>query len=322
MEHPHRSLIVCLLIILMSVRHGAAMGPFEEKDWSVDGEHEKYGDWADVFERAPRVALHKVLTGYVLAGPDILINPKDPRTPDAYQQKIWVPSPAYIIEHPKFGAFALDAGLRAGQCDYGTRPFYWVPCKSEPGMDLTSYVKSHQIQLNGVIISHFHGDHVSGLSDLLGYKRIDVLASGQEIRALRSLLPVRFGYEAHMFDRPMTLRRIDSAFEDMPILGQLANLFGDGSVWLIPTPGHTNGHLSVLIVTAKGPVLLTFDVSHLKAGFEHGIRPGFVTRKEQADNSLNKLRQLTGFYPEIQIIFGHEPSQWEALDDEQEVSHP
>jgi glyoxylase-like metal-dependent hydrolase (beta-lactamase superfamily II) len=66
----------------------------------------------------------------------------------------------------------------------------------------------------------------------------------------------------------MNVVAINRRFQTMPLVGHAADFFGDGSVWLIPTPGHTRGHISMLINTRPCATLLTFDAAHLAADFE------------------------------------------------------
>jgi glyoxylase-like metal-dependent hydrolase (beta-lactamase superfamily II) len=103
------------------------------------------------------------------------------------------------------------------------------------------------------------------------------------------------------------VERIDFAgAAAIPPLGPSVDVFGDGSLWAISTPGHSKGHISYLIVTKAGPVLLTGDASHTRWGFEHGVPPGKTN--EDAAGARRSLAQLALFaneYPEVKIVFGH-----------------
>ena len=86
------------------------------------------------------------------------------------------------------------------------------------------------------------------------------------------------------------------------------------------TAGHTRGQLSVLLNAAAGPILLTFDASHLEANFVHGIPPGYTVDREAAVASLTRLRALASAFPGMRVVFGHEPSQWPEGVFEQELA--
>ena len=52
------------------------------------------------------------------------------------------------------------------------------------------------------------------------------------------------------------------------------DIFGDGSLLLLSTPGHTPGHQSLLVRLPKtGPVILSGDVAHFQTSFEHRYVP-------------------------------------------------
>jgi hypothetical protein len=119
-----------------------------------------------------RVEVTAFVTGWVEAPANILIDQSDPDTPSDLNGALWVPSLAYAVTHPEHGVAILDTGLRAGSCEYGLRPVYWVPCRNQPDSDLVSQLKAGGIrsdEIRFIVLSHFHGDHISGLSRLLEY---------------------------------------------------------------------------------------------------------------------------------------------------------
>lgn len=277
-------------------------------------------DWTEVLAHPVDLKVTAFVTGWVEAGPEILIDKTNPRTPAAYKERIWVPSVAYLVEHPTKGRILLDTGLKAGDCAYGNRPVYWVPCRNERGIDAVSELASLGIKpsdLAFIVVSHFHGDHVSGLDNLIRAGTNRVVTTNIEIADVKDGLRALSGYERSMLTERFTALTVDHLFAPMSIVGRAADIFGDGSVWLIPTPGHTRGQLSALINAKSGPLLLTFDASHLKAGFDLDIIPGAYADRSTAEQSLTNLRALSSAYPQIKVIYGHEPSQWEGKTREQ-----
>jgi N-acyl homoserine lactone hydrolase len=272
-------------------------------------------DWEAVFASPADLKVTAFVTGWVEAGPEILIDAANPRTPAAFRKKIWVPSVSYLVEHPTKGRVLLDTGLKAGDCAYGTEPLYWVPCRNSPGSDAVSQLAALGLKpsdLTYVVVSHFHGDHVSGLGDVIRGGAHRIVTSGAEIDGVRSALRILSGYESSMLKNDFEAVLVDRLFASMPIVGRAADLFGDGSLWLIPVPGHTAGQLAALINARRAPHLLTFDASHLKAGFENDVIPGAYVDRAAAEDSLAKLRALAAAYPQIKVIYGHEPSQWQG----------
>ncbi len=137
--------------------------------------------------------------------------------------------------------------------------------------------------------------------------------SGHPHHALHALLAALGGsYGALFYEDALAgvtdFEEIDfSAAALMPPLGPSVDLFGDGSIWAIATPGHTVGHTSYLVVAKGGPVLLTGDASHLRWGFEHGVAPGKFNdgSAEDARKSLDALRAFVRQFPGVKVVFGH-----------------
>ncbi|MCB0643100.1 MAG: MBL fold metallo-hydrolase, partial [Phaeodactylibacter sp.] len=92
----------------------------------------------------------------------------------------------------------------------------------------------------------------------------------------------------------------------IPPFDSVLDIFGDGSFFAIYTPGHSKSHLSYLLITDEGPILLTGDASHTRYGFEKGIEPGWVQDAEKAQHSLQQLRTFAQTYPNIRVFFGHQ----------------
>jgi len=71
------------------------------------------------------------------------------------------------------------------------------------------------------------------------------------------------------------------------------DVFGDGSITIISTPGHTPGHQSLLVrLPKRGNVILTGDAAHFKENWDLDHVPGFNFNQEQSHASMNKLKAL------------------------------
>ena len=251
------------------------------------------------------------VTGEVLAGPGILIDADKEGVPAVYGDNIWVPALSYLVEHPSGRTLLMDAGLRAGECAYRVILLIEIGCRNQPGQDAVSQLARDGVdRLDYLLVSHFHGDHVSGLAGVLAAYDPVVLTTRNEIEGIRSPLREIAGYKRDQLTGDMRVEPADTAFLDMPPVGPAADLFGDGSVWLVSTPGHTAGHLSALLNVPGGPLLLTFDASHLAATFEYEAPGGLWHDPETGAVSIRNLKAFAAGTPATRVIFGHEPAQW------------
>jgi len=268
---------------------------------------------SEAAEQNTRVEVTAYVTGWVEAPADILIDQSNPNTPDSLREAQWVPSLAYAVRHPEFGIVILDTGLRAGSCDYGLRPVYWVPCRNAPGSDLVSQLEDEDVRpedIRFIVPSHFHGDHISGLSSLLDFADATILSTSGSMSEVRSTMRFAKGIPAAMIASDMRVKIMDDSFTQSTMSVEVYDVFGDGSLKLFETPGHTKGHISAIARGTQHDILFTFDASHLEANFELGIPSGSVSSRE---DGLRALRNLYLSLDDPLIIYGHEPSQWQCI---------
>jgi glyoxylase-like metal-dependent hydrolase (beta-lactamase superfamily II) len=92
-----------------------------------------------------------------------------------------------------------------------------------------------------------------------------------------------------------------------------ADVFGDGSVILLATPGHTPGHQSLLVHLRKsGFILLSGDVAHSEENFERGIVPSLNTNEADSIASMHRVRKLISLY-RARFFINHQKSQADTL---------
>jgi glyoxylase-like metal-dependent hydrolase (beta-lactamase superfamily II) len=98
---------------------------------------------------------------------------------------------------------------------------------------------------------------------------------------------------------------------DRQVLDGEHDLFGDGSVMVVPTPGHTAGHQSLLI---EGRLLLTGDACYCRLALDLDAPPAFAHDVERQRQGFAWLREqeATG----TQLVFSHDADQWLALPPE------
>ena len=176
--------------------------------------------------------------------------------------------------------------------------------RSRPGDDVVSQLALLGLRpddVTHVANSHFHFDHCGGNEF---FPRSTFLVQRRELEAARDpavLAEKRYAPSAPDFDHPLAYRPVDGEHD----------VFGDGTVVLIPTHGHTPGHQSLRVRAGKGGGPGAGRRRLLHAG-EHGPGPppgsalGSRTRWPAPSRACETLRDRQG----ATIIFGHDPAQW------------
>jgi len=148
----------------------------------------------------------------------------------------------------------------------------------DPGDTLTARLEAIGYDLADVrtaVLSRLHRDHIDGLPELRD-AAADVV-SRQEWQFLQQPLGARGLLRSHVQLPGLHWRRIELAPTDDPGLVPFTAghpLFGDGSLVLLPTPGHTPGSLSMLVRRPGRPwLLLVGDLTHDAHLLEHGHLP-------------------------------------------------
>jgi N-acyl homoserine lactone hydrolase len=270
----------------------------------------KLRDWDDALVHGTRVRLCSLETGRVSVPRSSMLRRDHVRRDDSNEN---VPFPIYAhwIRHPSRGDLLVDSGLDESfaRDSFGN---FRAPARAvhtllgasfelSPGDGVTSQLAAFGAHPAMVLLTHAHGDHTAGLPALGAATRVLLGLHEREDAAAY----IGYGHlaagqvlEEIDFDRGQPLAPFDS----------VVDLFGDGSVVAIATPGHSRGHTSYLVAARSGPVLLTGDASHSAWAFEHDVGPAAPTAGEEqtAQRSLDQIRAFAREHPAVRVVFGHE----------------
>lgn len=197
---------------------------------------------------------------------------------------IQAPVLAYLIETPN-GRILYDVG-----CDYGKvadpveRARRFPPAvlpAGGPEMAPEQRLSAHLARLglgardiDVVFLGHLHFDHAGGVCDVPG---CEIHVQADELAAFEA------GEDAAYFRDDLAgvaVRTMRGEYEVAP------------GVRAIASPGHTAGHMSLWVETARGrPILLCGDAADLTENLEHEIAPGLCWR-DREDLALASLRRL------------------------------
>jgi N-acyl homoserine lactone hydrolase len=134
-----------------------------------------------------------------------------------------------------------------------------------------------------IAMSHSHGDH-SGNANL--FAASTWLVQTAEYDAL-------FGPEAKKYGLPVANFEKLKGAATIKLNGDY-DVFGDGSVVIKSTPGHTPGHQSLFVrLPKRGPVLLSGDMVHLAYSWNNRIVPSFNSDIAQSGRSIDAMKEFT-----------------------------
>jgi N-acyl homoserine lactone hydrolase len=219
---------------------------------------------------------------------------------------VTVPIPAYLIEHPK-GTALFDTGMHPDcQVDpekrAGSRIAQLFRFDYRKGEEVSARLEAigrDPRKIDLIVNSHLHFDHVGGNecipnATVVVQKREWDAGQDPEMAAAR-------GFNRRDYDLGHKIRIVDGEHD----------LFGDGSVMLLPTHGHTPGHQSVKVRLATGDVVLAADSCYFCRTLRERLLPTAVYDREQMLQSLDKLARLED--AGARLFFGHDPELWKTV---------
>jgi N-acyl homoserine lactone hydrolase len=232
-----------------------------------------------------------------------------------------LPCLAYVVRHPSAGTILIDTGMHADVREHLRRDFGGPMSLMFRALRSAAVPYDEQLRTLGidpqgvgrVIMTHLHVDHTSGMR-LLG--SAEFICSREEWAATRDRFAITKGYVAHHLPQESRVRQIDFARDGGPYgpFAKTIDLLGDGSIRLISTPGHTVGHLSVLLrLRNDRQVLVIGDAAYTLRNIQEGILPLITDDDEVARRSIEEIKAFAEREPEAILVPTHDPSAWHEL---------
>jgi glyoxylase-like metal-dependent hydrolase (beta-lactamase superfamily II) len=147
-----------------------------------------------------------------------------------------------------------------------------------------------------IVVSHGHVDHAGNVG---AFPNATLVIQAAEWELIQS------GQAGGPLDPTLFAEFIDG--ENVMAVAGDHDLFGDGSVTTITTPGHTPGHQALLVrLENSGPIILSGDWSHLRENRATRGVPGFNWNRADTLASFDRLEALSANLG-APIIIGHDP---------------
>lgn len=247
-------------------------------------------------------------------------------------KKMLLPVSAYLIDHPK-GKVLIDTGWDTKYATERPKQLFGMVDKIsapiiEPDEGVDSKLKMIGLlpsDIDHVFISHMDFDHTSGLRLVKEAK--DIRCSVEEWNACNK-------FSLRYMDTWTGICNVGTfAYTQSGIgpVGRSYDVFGDGTLFLVHTPGHSHGLFSVMICGQDDYIVLGNDAAYLQESFSEHRIPGFTVNNQLAARTLDwliqyyialigkkspKLEETLGYYGEEMVLKAQElglNTCWAAL---------
>jgi len=237
------------------------------------------------------------------------------------------PSMFIHIEHPKFGHILYDTGYSKKfkeETSHFPNKFYALitPVHVTDEDCAKSKLKALGVEpkdVNYIICSHFHADHIGGLSDFPSAKFIYLKSDYEKVKNLSGvrallngflpgLIPKDFEQRSMAIDDHYRVKNFNSKIESL--FDYSYDLFGDGSLIAVDLPGHTSAQMGLYMRGVDKEYLLVADSCWMSKSIRENTGPSFITKlitfnSGQYYNTLGQLHLLHKSAPDIEQIPSH-----------------
>jgi N-acyl homoserine lactone hydrolase len=226
---------------------------------------------------------------------------------------ITIPIPYFLIRHPA-GNVLFDGGLQLDACRdpaayFGPQLVAVMNPRVTADQHVLAQLASIDVDpasIRYVVQSHLHFDHVGAVGHL---PDATFLVHRRELEYAADPDWFADGYHARDLDHP----GVRWETFDLDEANAELDLYGDGALRLIFTPGHAVGLVALLVDLPGGTIILAGDAADTPTHYAHRALPGLYLDGPALVRSIDRLRRLEQETGAALVIFGHDLEQWRTL---------
>lgn len=223
----------------------------------------------------------------------------------------WLPIMVWVVEHPE-GLTVIDTGIPANAND----PVYFPPHmrlvqRAAPFRITADEEIGTQMQARGldprdvrrVILTHLHQDHDGGLHH---FPNAEFIVSRAEWKAAQGFGGRMNGYLNQRWFKgfsPRTIDFKDGAYESFAASERITPA---GDIRLVPTPGHSAGHLSVVVEDSDQVIFIAGDAAYTQDGLMRDVIDGVGPDPQAQHDTHQRILDLAARIPTV-FLPSHDP---------------
>ena len=224
-------------------------------------------------------------------------------------KKTELPVSCYLIEHPR-GRVLIDSGWNSKYVTEKPHRFFGLLDQIstpilEPGESIDCQLANMHLKpldINYLFFSHLDFDHTSGLALLEGVRSVQ--AAEEEIADAKK-------YFYRYVRKNWEFADLKPFYYDKTGIGPVGkshDVFQDGSVLLVNTPGHSHGHFSAVISANGKYVVLAGDAVYTQKSIRERRIPGFTVDARLAEKSLDWICDCAADENCLLVAANHDPA--------------
>ncbi|MBD0404926.1 N-acyl homoserine lactonase family protein [Flammeovirga sp. EKP202] len=239
---------------------------------------------------------------YVLYAGDIICKDVSQLNEGSLQSgEMALANPIFLIQHPK-GSVMWDAGLSDNLINQKEGMDAWIfhLTMSKTVISQLESIGVHPSDVDYFAFSHIHNDHTGNANY---FKSAKLIMQEKEYDIAFSPNKRPFNYDDYKELENSEVIKLNGDYD----------LFGDGTVQFIATPGHTEGHQSLLLkLENTGALLISGDIAYYKENYQNKGIPTFNASKKDSLASIEKIKKMVA-NNNAQLWIQHDKENFETL---------